>query len=134
MLKINDNVFLMFSIFYFYTEPQSGASTNLMENIWWCVKRNLPATHTKHTNFSMHLAEYMYRVLYPTEELFGKFVEDWVGTICILCLYHCFLFLFTPLFTLLHFLKWLLYFECLSSKSFVWLNFYIVFDHLVCHK
>ncbi|CAC5405933.1 unnamed protein product [Mytilus coruscus] len=30
-----------------FINPTSGACTNLIENRWWCIKRQLPTTHTR---------------------------------------------------------------------------------------
>ena len=29
-----------------FVDPKSGACTNLIENRWWCIKRQIPSTHT----------------------------------------------------------------------------------------
>ena len=60
-----------------FVDPESGACMNLIENRWWCVKRQLPTTHTRSKTFDKHLMEYMWRTLYSDKSsLFDKFIED----------------------------------------------------------
>ena len=57
------------------SDPTTGACTNLIENRWWCIKRELPSTHTRRGEFTLHLAEYMYRSGI-TGDPFIKLLED----------------------------------------------------------
>ena len=60
-----------------FVDPKSGACTNLIENRWWCIKRQLPSTHTRSKNFEKHLCEYMWRTLYgDKDDLFEAFIKD----------------------------------------------------------
>jgi len=45
-----------------FVDPDTGACTNLIENRWWCIKRELPSSHCRQKNFALHLVEYMWRV------------------------------------------------------------------------
>jgi hypothetical protein len=47
-----------------FVDPSTGACTNLIENRWWCIKRQPPTTHTRAKTFDKHLMEYMWRTLY----------------------------------------------------------------------
>ncbi|XP_067681321.1 uncharacterized protein [Haliotis asinina] len=46
---------------YLVPNPNNVVCTNLIENQWWCIKRQLPTTHTRRHYFALHVAEYMYR-------------------------------------------------------------------------
>ncbi|VDH94313.1 Hypothetical predicted protein [Mytilus galloprovincialis] len=50
-----------------FVDPTS-ACTNLIENRWWCIKRQLPTTHTRSKTFDKHLMEYMWRTLYTDKK------------------------------------------------------------------
>ncbi|RUS85856.1 hypothetical protein EGW08_006408 [Elysia chlorotica] len=60
-----------------FVNPETGANTNLIENTWWCIKRSLPATHTRKEHFAAHLAEFIWRKKHQTRDcLFTAFLED----------------------------------------------------------
>ena len=60
-----------------FVDPITGAHTNLIENTWWCVKRQLPSTHTTKRNFLEHLAEYMWRRRHSNKVcLFSQMLEE----------------------------------------------------------
>ena len=60
-----------------FVDPSTGACTNLIENRWWCIKRQLPTTHTRAKTFDKHLMEYMWRTLYSDKSnLFEHFLYD----------------------------------------------------------
>ena len=59
-----------------FVDPDTGACTNLIENRWWCIKRQLPSTHTRNKTFELHLIEYMWRTLHRDEDLFRAFLND----------------------------------------------------------
>ena len=62
---------------YNFVDPNTGAHTNNIENLWWQVKRQLSETHTRKStiNWTRHLCEYMWRHSQKEEELFEKFLE-----------------------------------------------------------
>ena len=59
-----------------FVDPVTGSCTNLIENRWWCIKRQLPTTHTRTRNFDLHLLEYMWRTIHAGEDLFEAFLTD----------------------------------------------------------
>ena len=60
-----------------FVDPSTGACTNLIENRWWCIKRQLPTTHTRAKLFDKHLMEYMWRTLYSDKSnLFENVLYD----------------------------------------------------------
>ena len=60
-----------------FVDPSTGACTNLIENRWWCIKRQLPKTRTRAKTFDKHLMEYMWRTLYSDKNnLFEHFLYD----------------------------------------------------------
>ncbi|XP_046584486.1 uncharacterized protein LOC124291529 [Haliotis rubra] len=56
------------------TDPTTGACTNLIENRW-CIKRQLPSTHTRRSDFLLHLSEYIY-CCSAEKDIFVSLLED----------------------------------------------------------
>lgn len=46
---------------YNFVDPDTGAHTQNVENLWWQIKRQLPETFSRHNLLYLHLAEYMWR-------------------------------------------------------------------------
>ena len=61
---------------YHFVDPETGAHTNNVENLWWQIKRQLSETYTRHANLSMHLCEYMWRLAHNNVDQFEAFMED----------------------------------------------------------
>ena len=44
-----------------FVDPETGANTQKIENLWRCVKRILPDTHKVTEEFDLEIAEYLWR-------------------------------------------------------------------------
>ena len=61
---------------YNFVDPESGAHTQNIENLWWQIKRSLPSTHCSKSDFWKHLAEYMWRtMIHPDADKFMSFLQ-----------------------------------------------------------
>lgn len=63
---------------YNFVDPETGAHTQNIENLWWQIKRKLPETHTTSERFYLYLGEFLWRqTLHTTvEDPFYKFLND----------------------------------------------------------
>ena len=59
-----------------FVDPDSGAHTNNIEGLWWQIKRQLSATHTRKDKWHLHLTAYMWRQHHRSEDLFATFTSD----------------------------------------------------------
>ncbi len=66
---------------YNFVDPHSGAHTQLIENTWWCIKRTLPPTYTRHGNFYTFLCEFIWRRhhLKNSRSLFEAFIKECIN-------------------------------------------------------
>ena len=60
-----------------FVDPNTGAHTQNIENLWWQIKRQLPETYSRHDQLYLHLCEYMWRQLRKdSHDLFFTFLQD----------------------------------------------------------
>jgi transposase-like protein len=61
-----------------FVDPDTGAHTQNVENLWWSIKRQLPETYSRHDQLYLHLAEYMWRQHRSkfSSDLFVTFLKD----------------------------------------------------------
>ena len=60
-----------------FVNPDNGAHTQNIENLWWQIKRKLPETYTRHNQLYLHLAEYLWRNMKRrSNDLFQEFLKD----------------------------------------------------------
>ena len=60
-----------------FVDPNTGAHTQNIENLWWQIKRQLPTTYSRHDQLYLHLSEYMWRQLRKdSQDLFVTFLKD----------------------------------------------------------
>ena len=58
-------------------DPNTGAHTQNIENLWWQIKRQLPETYSRHDQLYLHLSEYMWRQLRKdSHDLYVAFLKD----------------------------------------------------------
>ena len=60
-----------------FVNPDNGAHTQNIENLWWQIKRKLPETYTRHNQLYLHLAEYLWRNMKRrSNDFFQEFLKD----------------------------------------------------------
>ena len=60
-----------------FVDPNTGAHTQNIENLWWQIKRQLPETYSRNDQLYLHLSEYMWLQLRKdTQDLFVTFLKD----------------------------------------------------------
>lgn len=61
-----------------FIDPDTGANTQKVENLWRCIKRTLPDTHKVNEEFNLVLAEYLWRRYHThrKNDLFEEFLKN----------------------------------------------------------